>query len=130
MEMKDTLALIGGILLLYGTAEVISKKTQGVIPNEFFHIQFEGEENQRFRLWCDGAIVKNYSAAEVKAGKSEIKTSDGLYTYILQAPPLSLSKHECFISQINPDSPTDFQKEMKSNLLEIIPECRLYEAIK
>lgn len=90
-----------------------------VKPNEAFLIKFDADDISKFRLWCDGRIVKNYSTAEVKLGKNPIVTAEGLFTYTLSAPALTQANHSCLVSAF------DSLSELKSDPLNIIVECLL-----
>lgn len=53
-----------------------------------------------FRLWCDGAIVKNYTAAELT--KAAAPNADGSTSYTATAPGLPSGSHSCLVSAFNP----------------------------
>jgi hypothetical protein len=67
-------------------------------PNTGFQIQWdhEGEPATRFRLWCDGGIVKNYS--EVEAVRGATINLDKTWTFTATAPGLAVGEHVCFVS--------------------------------
>ena len=52
-----------------------------------------------FRLWCDNAILKNYTAAELT--KAPTPNADGTTTITAQAPGLPAGNHSCFVSAFN-----------------------------
>lgn len=52
-----------------------------------------------FRLWCDGAVVKNYTPKELT--KAPLDNPDGTVTYTAEAPGLSAGNHSCFVSAFN-----------------------------
>ncbi len=51
-----------------------------------------------FRLWCDGAIVKNYARTELTIGPAN---ADGSLPITTQAPGLAAGAHSCFVSAYN-----------------------------
>jgi hypothetical protein len=52
----------------------------------------------KYRLWCDGAIVKNYAVTEVTAGPDN---ADGTTPETAIAPGLAAGTHSCFVSAYN-----------------------------
>ena len=60
-------------------------------PGEPFRIAFdhEGGPGIKYRLWCNGSIVKNYGDAEL--------TRSGL-SVEADAPPLPKGAHSCLVS--------------------------------
>jgi hypothetical protein len=54
--------------------------------------------NPSFRLWCDGAIVKNYAKTDVTAGPVN---ADGSIQQTATAPGLPAGQHSCFVSAFN-----------------------------
>ena len=103
-----------------------------VNPGEAFLIQFEYKDAppDKFRLWYDGGIVKNYSNTEVILGKKA--NADGTFTYTLSAPPLDLKNHTYFISVYNQEGEPvkSYLDETKSEVMEIQPQCNLYQVVK
>jgi hypothetical protein len=69
--------------------------TVAIAPNTAFTIAFDGNDTDSFRLWCEGNIVKNYTAAELTLGKSATKNADGTYTFTVSAPGLASGMHSC-----------------------------------
>ena len=67
-------------------------------PNTPFQIQWshEGELTTRYRLWCDGGIVKNYSTTD--AVRNATPDPDGLWTFTATAPGLAVGEHVCLVS--------------------------------
>lgn len=52
-----------------------------------------------FRAWCDGSIVKNFSAMDGKP--SIVANANGLYTYTVQVPGLPVGTHSCWVTAFN-----------------------------
>lgn len=77
--------------------------TVSISPNTPFSISFDHNlaDNSNFRLWCDDSIVKNYTNAEILAGKNPLINTDGTYTITVSAPGLSSGNHNCQISAFN-----------------------------
>lgn len=78
--------------------------TVAIPANTPYSVEFKHNgEAAGFRLWCDSAIVKNYTATEIAAGKSATKNTDGNYTYQVMAPGMTNGQHSCLMSAIYPE---------------------------
>jgi hypothetical protein len=84
------------LALLLGQTVTVTLK-----PNTPFQIQWDhnGQDHAAFRLWCNGAILKNYAPAELV--KSATAQPDGTFTYTATAPGLPIGEHACFVSAYN-----------------------------
>lgn len=82
---------------------VIQTTTVSIKPNTPWLFQFphNQQDGASYRLWCDGAIVKNYSDAEISAGKSITVNADSDFIFTLTAPGLPIGKHTCLMSAYN-----------------------------
>lgn len=78
--------------------------TLALKPNVPFEVewQHDGRDNPGFRLWCNGAIVKNWPTAEIT--RSATPVAD-LFTYAATAPGLPPGTHSCLVSAYNQDDP-------------------------
>ena len=92
--------------------------TANIPPNTPFTIAFDQDNlnNDKYRLWCDGTILKNYSSAEISLERSTTKNADGLYTFTLTAPGLSTGIHSCQVSAYNDAFPDD-AKSLPENIV-------------
>jgi hypothetical protein len=75
--------------------------TVTVKPSTPFTITWDQPEPSplpSFRLWCDGAIVKNYLRTELVVGAAN---ADGSVPITAQAPGLAVGQHACFVSAWN-----------------------------
>ena len=61
-------------------------------------VEPDGSAAPSFRLWCDSAIVKNFSAAEITKGPPN---ADGTIPHSATAPGLAAGAHSCFVSAFN-----------------------------
>lgn len=80
--------------------------TTNVPVNTPFTIAFEHQWNlgDKYRLWCNGSIIKNYSEIESSNGRVISPTTPVepfTYTFTLTSPPLTKGIHSCFISAYN-----------------------------
>lgn len=114
-----------GFFLGAAIVSVAAMAPKQINPDEAFKIQFEYDTAppDKFRLWYDGGIVKNYTNAEVRLGKKT--NTDGTVTFTLSAPPLDLKNHKYFISVIHADG-----TEENTETMEIAPQCNLYQVVK
>lgn len=82
---------------------VIQTATVSIKPNTPWIFQFphNQQDGASYRLWCDGAILKNYSDAEISAGKSSTVNANGDFIFTLTAPGLATGKHTCLMSAYN-----------------------------
>lgn len=112
MLFRATLVFLGFVFftifaaatLSMGLAEYKSSAqtvTVTLKPNTPFDVQWEhdGKDNARFRMWCDGGIIKNYAPSELT--KSATADAEGFFTYTAKAPGLALGEHDCFVSAYN-----------------------------
>lgn len=83
--------------------------TATIPPNTPFQIAFDQDNsnNDNYRLWCDGSIVKNFPSSEASLGRSSTKNAEGNYTFTLLAPGLPVGIHSCQISAYNSVFPDD-----------------------
>lgn len=99
--MNKEFISFAGIGFLCGTAIVglnaMKRQTLTIAipPNTAFQIAFDDDDSDvNYRWWCDGAIIKNFSSAEITAGKSGT-------TFTLSVPGMIAGKHSCLISAFN-----------------------------
>lgn len=92
--------------------------TATVPPNTPFQIAFDQDNlnNEKYSLWCDGAIVKNYSGSEINIGRSTTRNAEGNYTFTLTAPGLPAGIHPCQIG-VNNDVFPDYIKSDIQNII-------------
>lgn len=85
-------------LLLTALLQAQPTVTVTLPPNTPFQIQWDhrGELTTRFRLWCDGSIIKNFSTTEAARGTET--HADGTITFTATAPGLPIGEHTCLIS--------------------------------
>lgn len=92
-------------------------------PDQAFLVVFDSDKPApptKFRLWYDGAIVKNFTNAEVRAGKAAQANADGSFTYTLSAPGLSLRDHDLKVSEFDATG-----EERFSTPILLSPDCYL-----
>lgn len=98
------------LVILLSTSQTI---TATIPPNTPFQIAFDQDNsnNDNYRLWCDGSIVKNFSSSEVSLGRSSTKNAEGNYTFTLLAPGLPVGIHSCQVSAYNTVVPDDVKSD-------------------
>lgn len=101
-KVVDGALLFGCCALVSYSSYSMQTLTVAIPPNTPFTVAFDGMDTDSFRMWCDGSIVKNYSASEITTGKNSVKNADGTYTFTVSAPGLALGIHSCLISAFNP----------------------------
>jgi hypothetical protein len=93
------------LLISLLSANILSAQTLSVsiAPNTPFQISFDSpvDTSTSYRVWCDGNILKNYTATEINNGKSTVPNADGTFTFTISVPGLSLGKHSCLVSAFN-----------------------------
>lgn len=98
IELSGLAVLIGVVALTTVTSKS-QTLTVAIKPNTPFPVEFQHVHNaEGYRMWCNGAIVKNYNNAEIAAGRSKEPDADGLYTFTVSAPGLPAGKYTCQIS--------------------------------
>ena len=105
-------------LILSQNLQVTFKPAQPIT----FAFEHNGDDGSAgkpgFRLWCDGAIIKNYAVTEAEAGKNPTKSADGTFTYTLIYPGFpTLGVRNCSISAFNSIAQLDSDK---SNVIPFI----------
>lgn len=105
------------LLISLLSASILSAQTLSVSipPSTPFQLSFDSPADPTtfYRVWCDGAILKNYTTAEINTGKSSVSNADGTTTFTISVPGLPLGKHSCLISAYNDLG------ESKSSLLDV-----------
>lgn len=91
-------AFIGLMLWLPGLLALAQQLSVSIKPNTPFTIAWDqaGEVGTKFRFWCDGTILKNFSAVELT--KTSTPNADGTFTFTAQVPGLPAGNHPCFVS--------------------------------
>lgn len=90
--IATSMFIVGTLLLPAQTLTV------AIPPNTAFVISFEDSDMiVGFRWWCNGAIVKNFSDAEVTAGR--VVGNPTVIT--VSVPGLPAGKHSCLVSAFN-----------------------------
>ena len=91
-----------------------------------FAFEYGDAPPAKFRLWVDGSIVKNYSNAEVRLGKSATPNAQGEYTYTLSAPPFAtMGPHTVWVTVFDADL-----VDRASPSINVIPECKFVQVGK
>lgn len=92
--------LVGGLAALHAQPTLtVTLKPQTPFQITWDQPPAEGAIGVNFRWWCDGGIVKNFTAAEA-VGKVPAN-ADGTTTYTATAPGLSAGSHSCLVSAFN-----------------------------
>ena len=104
-KILDVLCLAGGVGLFAWAGVTLTGQTVtvAIAPNTAYKISFDAldEPENMYRLWCDGQIVKNYTASETNLGKAPTKNTDGTTTITVSAPGLTAGSHSCLVSAFN-----------------------------
>jgi hypothetical protein len=91
-------------LVASGVLTTAQTLTVQIKPNTPFTVQWdqklEDTFNVRFRWWCNGVIVKNFTVTEVTVSP-EINQTDRTQTHTAIVPGLPAGMHSCLISSFN-----------------------------
>lgn len=92
-------ALIATRLLAIASAQSLTVTIAPATPFTISWDQPADDSAPSFRLWCDGSILKNFTAKDVT--KATAANTDGTFTFTAQAPGLTAGTHSCLVSAFN-----------------------------
>jgi hypothetical protein len=72
--------------------------TVALRPQEPFTVGWQGYPTDQFRWWCDGAIVKNFTAAELTKGTTVLSPETEFVEISATVPGLPEGSHSCAVS--------------------------------